>query len=279
VTAAAGSIFEWRSPAHLLALAQACGFEQDLCVRIVAAYEQYRAAHKTKIIAEGPTGDLERRWYMSLSRDIGSPDYTVYADPFYLADIWLCWTMYSRRGLLELCKPLITTRGSVISVIGKTQRVVDLGCGFGYTTAALKEIFGADTQVIGTNRRDSFQYRVAEVLGQQRGFEMTEQYRGPPVDVVYASEYFEHFPEPLAHAYEVLSCTRPRYLIVANGFNGRAIGHFNHYLHEQKLYSASTMSKMFNRLLRALGYRSLKTRIWNNRPAIWCRAVNRGIQK
>jgi hypothetical protein len=62
---------------------------------------------------------------------------------------------------------------------------------------------------------------------------------------------------------------KPKFLVIANGFNGRSIGHFHFYFHEGKRYPAREMSKMFWTFLRAQGYRRLATKIWNDRPSIW----------
>jgi len=261
------SIFDRRKESDLRALACACGFNA-LADEIIADFGVHKAAHRSAQISPGRAGDLERRWYASLDQ---KPEYSVYSDPFYLVDIWLCWTLYSRKGLLDLASPKAMETRSVVEYFGPVQAILDLGCGFGFTTAALKEMFPQAT-VTGTNLRDSFQFAVASELGRKAGFAVVERYEGNEVDVLLASEYFEHFPNPIEHAYAVLKAARPRHLVIANGFNGRAIGHFNTYIHQNVSYPAHAMSKMFSEALRTLGYRKIKTKIWNNRPAIWSRA-------
>jgi SAM-dependent methyltransferase len=264
---AVSSIFDRRAEGDLRALAEACGFRADA---IIADFRVHKAAHRTAQISPGRAGDLERRWYASL--ESGAPDYSVYSDPFYLVDIWLCWTLYSRKGLLDLANPKSLETRSVIDYFGAVGAVLDLGCGFGYTTAGLKELF-PKAQVTGTNLRDSFQFAIAAQLGLEFHFSLVERYeRGPVIDVLVASEYFEHFSNPIEHAYEVLKIARPRHLVIANGFNGRAIGHFDAYTHRGTAYPAARMSKMFSEALRVLGYHKVKTKIWNNRPAIWSRS-------
>ena len=224
-------------------------------------------AHKTGTSAFGRCGDLERRWYDSL---VATPDFAVYADPFYLCDIWLCWKLYSRKGLLALRTPQRALAGrTVVEWFGSVDQILDLGCGFGYTTAGLVELF-PDATVTGTNLRETFQFPVAEALGAEYGFVVVDSFACVPfADVVFASEYFEHIPAPIEHLYALLVTARPRYLVIANGFTGRAIGHFHVYEHRGHCYPASEMSRLFNRALRKLGYRKVETNIWNNRPAIW----------
>ena len=43
---------------------------------------------------------LAARWYASL--DAGRPDFTIYDDPVYLAEAFLCWREYSRKYLRAL---------------------------------------------------------------------------------------------------------------------------------------------------------------------------------
>ena len=209
---------------------------------------------------------LENKWYESLK---GDPDYSVYSDPYYICDIWACWVLYSRKSLLSLKSEKSLDSGSVLDYIGSTKQVVDVGCGFGFTTAGLKELFPSAT-VYGTNLKESYQYKVANKYGKEYDFKVVENINKlKQVDVIFASEYFEHFINPIEHAYELLSNSKPRFVITANGFNGVAIGHFHKYVHQGNWYGASTMSRMFNQAMRMMGYSKLKTNIWNGRPAIW----------
>ena len=107
---------------------------------------------------------IERRWYQSLKR--GKPDYSVYGLPYYYIDLWVCWCRYSRRYLKEIQAPKSLFGKSIASSI-KAKSVLDLGCGFGYTTAALKQIYPRAT-VIGTNLKGTSQFNVSEALGKER---------------------------------------------------------------------------------------------------------------
>ena len=67
----------------------------------------------------------------------------------------------------------------------KPKTVLDLGCGFGYTTAALKEIYPR-AEVIGTNLRGTSQYKVSSAIGKQRNFSVKDSI--PKADLIFASE-------------------------------------------------------------------------------------------
>lgn len=233
---------------------------------------------------------LENEWYSSLST--GTPDYSVYGDPYYICDIWACWKMYSRQSVNVLNSTKSMSDGTsvvaeIINQIGEVKTVVDAGCGFAYTTALLKEIFSEAT-VTGTNLENTWQYGFATKLGKNNGFnivpEITEL---KDVDVLFASEYFEHIYEPIAHLKDIIDNCNPKFVITANGFNGDAIGHFDSYIVDedlasvkktealfpgdslQNIQSAKETSKRFNQYLRDRGYSKLDTSIWNSRPNVW----------
>lgn len=217
--------------------------------------------------------EIEAKWYVAL--DSGTPDYTLYNDPRLLPDIWACWIVYSRGYLLSLRKPTtLDPERHYISIVDKLQphirSILDLGCGFGYTTAGLKELF-PQAAVFGTQLKSSPQWQIAQALGACRGFAVLESHREAPVsiDCIFASEYFEHIADPYTHLQEMLVQHKPRALIVANSFRAISMGHFHTYYHGTRLIDSKQAGRYFNAYLRVLGYRKLKTALWNNRPAIW----------
>jgi SAM-dependent methyltransferase len=212
-----------------------------------------------------PLQYLTDRWYNSLSTNV--PAYDVYADQLYLAEVFVCWQLYSRDYILRLKKSNIFTLASI-------QVVVDLGCGIGYSTAALKEIF-PDATVIGTNLCDTIQYKFAKSISKEYDFKLTSNLSTiSNVDIIFASEYFEHFECPIDHLKDVLKLN-PKYLIIANAFGPKAIGHFDFYKINGISVDAKTTGKMFNRYLKDVGYSKMKTGFWNNRPAIYERVENK----
>ena len=200
---------------------------------------------------------LERRWYASLTT--GEPDYSVYDDEFFVSDVWACWIVYSRKYLKKIKADDFPGVASV----------ADLGCGVGYTTAALKELFPAAT-VYGTQLPSSFQSGVASTIGITKGFTVHPEATGP-TDLVFASEYFEHFQRPIEHLFDVLRKAQPKYLVIANSFGSRSVGHFDEYLNGDEHVSNKKIGRAFNEALRSQGYVQVETGFWNNRPMVWKR--------
>lgn len=211
--------------------------------------------------------DLLDRWYASLP---DNPDYGVYGEPYYVIDLWMCWHLYSRNHIRNINRA--KDGPSVAESFGDVKKIVDLGCGLGFTTTMLKQRWPS-AEVIGTNIPTSFQYSVASDLAKQYGFNMEGNLEdvGDGVDLVFASEYFEHFYQPIDHLEEVLAALKPTHLLLANAFTSDAIGHFNQYSWNGEIYSDAKMGKLFNDTLRNHGYTKAKTNLWNNRPALWTR--------
>ncbi len=248
------------------------------------AVQYYRGGASARS-CQRPMQELEGRWYASLEQ--GAPDYSVYDDRYILSDIWACWETYSRKYLLSLRNPKGTLQGkSIASIIAPVRRIIDLGCGFGYTTAGLKELF-PDAQVTGTNIEGCCQWKLAKQVGKLRGFRVcsNEEAMKDEADLVFASEYFEHILDALDHLENVLNCCKPKYLIVANSFGTISVGHFHVYESVRKVapdamgslfdapgkvqVKSASMSKLFGKVLRGQGYRQVETKLWNNRPAWW----------
>ena len=109
---------------------------------------------------------------------------------------------------------------------------------------------------------------MATELGNEHNFKIISDHR-MRADLVFASEYFEHFHNPIEHLIDVIQNCQPKYFIIANTFNSKAIGHFNDYVYQDKIYPGKIMSKMFNDVLRQNGYEQVETNCWNNRPTYW----------
>ena len=89
------------------------------------------------------------------------------------------------------------------------------------------------------------------------------------VDMIFASEYFEHFDRPMEHMKHVFDHIKPRYLVLANAFNTWSIGHFRMYFHGDQKIHESKISDVFNNYLKGLGYEKIKTDYFNDRPSVW----------
>lgn len=199
----------------------------------------------------GPLPPLMGRWYESL--DAGSPDFSIYDDPRYLSEVWICWTDYSRKYVRS-----IRTLGL------EPKTVVDLGCGIGYSTAALAEVYPS-ARVAGTNL-ESVQSRVARALGVTV---VTGAAGLGHQDLALASEYFEHIPAPLEHLDEVLDAVSPTTFVIANAFGTTSLGHFREYTVGGNQVPGPAVSRAFSERMRERGYEKLKTGFWNNRPTVW----------
>lgn len=210
---------------------------------------------------------LERRWYDSLDTQ---PDYSVYADPLYFCDLWLCWIIYSRKYLSLLTQPKLIDGGSILDALSGVRTVLDVGCGAGYTTAKLKSIF-PEASVYGSNFKNTAQYKMSQSLGRKFGFRVVGENPRIKSDLIFASEYFEHIQRPIEHLQELLQRCEPNYLLVANSFTSKAIGHFSEYEYNGTRLSGREISKHFRQTLKSYGFEKVKTKCWNDRPQFWSR--------
>jgi hypothetical protein len=214
------------------------------------------------------------QWYASLPT--GTPDYSVYGHDDYIAELWACWKVYSKQHLRNIQKPNSLVTHSIVSSHMNDKVMVDLGCGFAYTTAAITQIF-PEAKVYGTNLDGTLQMDVAKQMAIDYGFTM----RGDPgelseeVDLAFASEYFEHFDKPIDHLDYVVQTINPKAMLIANAFGPKAIGHFDFYdvkvndIIGYEKTTAKATGKLFNERMKHHGYVKVKTKLWNNRPAYW----------
>lgn len=216
--------------------------------------------------------DLEKRWYDSLAAK--RPDYSVYDDEYILTELWTCWVLYSSKYLRAIRSPKSLDGRSIVEDMGNVRSAIDLGNGIGYTTATLKEIWPA-AKVYGTNIATSRQWPVVTDMAHRYGFRMVQDVAGVghEVDLVFASEYFEHIENPVKHLVSILATLRPKYLIVANAFGAISLGHFNEYIYQDNFYTPKETSRLFNSTLREFGYEKVKTKLWNQRPAYYKKII------
>jgi SAM-dependent methyltransferase len=221
--------------------------------------------------------ELEERWYESLKT---TPDYSIYSGVNMLPDMWACWKIYSREYLRAMVSektlPYIDkvtgdlATKSILSEVN-VNSVLDLGCGIGYTTAALTQMF-PNAKVYATNLPDTAQFKICESMASQFKFKLLTNVNEVDckVDLVFASEYFEHFEDPTAHLDEVLKLN-PDYLIIANAFSAKSVGHFDEYYHKGEAHTGKLYGRVFNSYLREQGFDKVVTNCYNNRPTYWKR--------
>lgn len=249
--------------------------DKDKAFKLAMTAKKYYGAGKKARAEQRPNQELEKHWYASLKA--GTPDYSVYADQYLLSDIWACWSVYSRKYLLSMQKEIVCDppeNRSEIALIDRSRvkSVIDLGCGFGYTTAALKELF-PKAEVYGTQFKDCCQWKLAEAIGKERGFSLVTGVSkiNKQIDLVFASEYFEHIEKPIEHLLEILTICKPKYILTASAFGTTSLGHFHEYIYAEgcRKRSGKEISRIFNQVLRSAGYTQQSTGCWNNRPAYW----------
>jgi len=217
--------------------------------------------------ARMPVLELRDGWEKLCYRNL--PNYSIFNDPLRLADLWACWVVYSRGYLLAMNSSTSLFGTSIVEDIGNINTIIDVGCGIGYTTAGLKELFPKAT-VFGTNLADTDEFELASLIGRDHGFAVkTSVDEIGEADLIFASEYFEHFSKPIEHLLEIINSCQPNYLIIANSFRAVSLGHYKHYLDGDRLHHGRTISRRFNDQLRALGYRYVATKCWDRRPAYW----------
>ena len=268
-----------------LLLCIAVGADADLVRRTSKAllFRYEDKSRKMNAEQEELSWRLEKRWYTSL--EFGTPAYDVYADDLYLAELWACWKLYSRKYLKEICSEKSMAGRSILEDLTDLlhkQRcvqstVTDLGCGMGFTTAYLNKLL-PDTVVAGTNLPGLKQTRIAEKLAHSQGFRIVSDVEQVffTDGLLFASEYFEHFKNPIKHLNLVVKTLCPAAMLIANAFGSRSTGHFEKYLLPsaglmQLEIDGAKMSRMFNERVKSLGYVKVETQLWNNRPAYWRR--------
>lgn len=212
--------------------------------------------------------NLLNKWYDSLVNH--TPDYSVYGEDEYIAELWACWKVYSKTHLRNIQKTESLINHSISSRHQDNKVIVDLGCGFAYTTAAITQIFPV-SKVYGTNLDGTLQMKVAIEMANDYGFTMANDPSNikEPVDLVFASEYFEHFQSPLDHLDYVIDTIKPQAFLIANAFGPLAIGHFKEYNVDGQFIDAKSTGKLFNKRMKHHGYVKVKTGLWNSRPAYW----------
>jgi len=220
--------------------------------------------------------NLMKKWYDGLDKVekniVEDFNYSVYNDRYYFAtDLWPCFVLYSRKYILGVLK-----NETIYNQIKKCNSIIDLGCGLGYSTAMLKQAF-PNKEIIGTNLEDTEQYSFCEKMSNMYNFKIieSEQKINKNIDVVFASEYFEHIFDAPINIQRLIEKIKPKFLLLANTFSQKSVGHFNYY--EYRNYDAKLLqfvdnkktSKIFNNVLKRLGYELVKTGMWNNRPNFW----------
>lgn len=216
--------------------------------------------------------NLTSEWYRLLDSQGIEAAYQLYNDEYYFTDIWCCFVVYSRRYLRNIVKSSFPDGRSVADYVGNINSFVDLGCGVGYSTSALTEIFPS-AKGYATNLKATKQWKLCEKRANEYNFTLLESVSEirRNVDLVFASEYFEHIYDWHNHLSDVVNLLSPKYFLIANAFNTKALGHFPTYASESGETSIpeDKMTKTFNAAMKKLNYRQVKCKMWNNKPTLW----------
>jgi SAM-dependent methyltransferase len=223
---------------------------------------------------------MEEHWYKSL-RQYNMPDYSIYESPIFVLDMWACWKLYSRNYIRNMVTSKNKINGErIYDYLNKRiKNTVDVGCGIGYTSVALSEVFRCG--VYATNIRDSAQWKFCKLLfGNMGHIGIADNVKKignhikkheRKIDLLFASEYFEHFADPINHVSVVISSVKPKFIAMANAFGADAIGHFDTYPVGDKKVEGKNFGRYFNDHIRKMGYETLETGFYNNRPYLFKR--------
>ena len=194
---------------------------------------------------------LEKIWYASLLQD--KPAYDIYESTDYISEALMCWQVCSRR-YVQWIRSYVKDAKELSSVRG----VLDVGCGLGLSTAALVEVF-PHALVYATQLKDCPQWEIASRLAKKFNFELRcpKTAIGEKIDLVFASEYFEHFLDPLLELESLLFAYMPTFLIFANSFTSKSAGHFDRYDLNGLVVDGKTANKLFTRCLSRHQYQKI----------------------
>ena len=213
---------------------------------------------------------LTELWYERLNADDLDGAYEVYSDKHYLTDQFNCFRVYARAYLRAMSKPTKLIEQPLNEFTGNATSIVDVGNGIGYSTTILSQLY-PNLKTYGTNLPDTDQWKFATEMGRRHNFTMVEDVKQIPErgGLVFASEYFEHFLDPITHVEHIIDAIEPKYFVIANAFNTWSIGHFESYDVKGEAIPQERISRMFNKRLRDLGYKQVETGLFNRKPNIW----------
>jgi len=200
--------------------------------------------------------EFETHWYKSVEQ--GQPDFSIYNGERYVAEATSCYLIYAKK-YIKLAAKFIEDKFEV-------NEIWDLGCGIGASTCLLKMLF-SQAKVYGT-QLPSAQRKVAEALGKDCGFEITDTMNSTGNAIVFMLDYLEHFQCPTEHL-ETIIAQQPKLLVMANSFGATAVGHFPKYKIGDSTFTNKETGRKFSQWLKNKGYKKLDTGFYNNRPAIW----------
>jgi SAM-dependent methyltransferase len=248
-------------------MSQVRDFYLDIAEKIlnISREDSYKYEKEYNFYHENESKILEldsyvKNWYNGLYQ--GIIDYSTYEKDFYIIESFFIYKYWTYSYLKKMT--------SKLSFFKDVKKIADLGNGTGLTTLYLSEIF-PDSFITGTNLEDTKQIKFFRYISKNHpriNVEINHLNLGKQ-DLLFASEYFEHFQNPFQHLKELIDTCDPKYLVIANSFNIIGYGHFLEYFDEnEKSITPKETNKLFNAFLRKNGYHSEK-QYWNDRPKVW----------
>jgi len=192
-----------------------------------------------------------------------------YQNLFYLYCATVCYFDYSKGAVrfLEINKDKLPG----------INRILDLGAGNGLTSMHLSEAFNC---TVYYNQLDGIQKIFAKelfmrykpncvILPEDKNFIKT---RGD-IDLVFASDFFEHLEYPVNFLENVIKRTNPKYITTCNAFTAPHPDHIQKYKYQEDNESyieiePKQMSRFFSKKMRDNGYEVYLSG-WHCRPYIW----------
>lgn len=208
--------------------------------------------------------ELDNWWYDNYR------DFSRYKSYHYLYAGLNCFNNYSKQCALY-AKQYLGDK--------PIKSIVDVGAGIGLSTMLLADLFPS-ARVYYNNITPSLQ---SEFFEEHKNAKVNNMaYKSQPVsaiteedmrthgpfDMLFASEYFEHFEEPIKQTDFLLNQVGFTYLVVNNSFNVKAYGHFEQFKHNEILTMPKAMSKLWLKTVRE-SYNELDVKCWNGRPKIF----------
>ena len=237
---------------------------------ILQVTDDFLAQSKEYIKSNERFDYLTEKWYEELHKGDIDAAYLVYSDEHYLTDQLNCFRVFSRSYLRALSKSTRLIPQALTEFTDDATSIVDVGNGIGYSTVILSQLYPSKN-TYGTNLRGTDQWKFSTEMSKRYGFNMVEDVTEIPETggLVFASEYFEHFQDPIEHVDHIVNAIAPKYFVIANAFNTHSIGHFETYQNYGVDVPQDKISRMFNNKLRELGYSQVKTGLFNNKPTLW----------
>lgn len=204
--------------------------------------------------------ELDNWWYDNYK------DFSRYASWHYLYAGLNCFDRFSKPCAIY-AKQYLGDR--------EIKTIVDVGAGIGLSTMFLADLFPS-AKVYYNNITPSLQadffeahkrYTIASTFIPQAMTEK-EMLQHGPFDMLFASEYFEHFEDPQQQTNFLLDQVGFKYLVINNSFNVKAYGHFKEFKCVGETLAPKQMSKMWLRTVRSW-YNELDVKCWNGRPKIF----------